>query len=179
MQNKRVRKPVPRLKEFDYAKPGFYHVVLCVIKGHHILSKVVPDESRGRSLVGPHARNTLQPQMKLYDAGNVIEANIQYINNCLSSIRIDEYIIMPNHLHMIIELDKDGYSRADQRSAPTSLIKVVQSFKSSVTKQAGFKFWQRGYYERVIRDEQELCATKQYIKDNPKNWEQDFYFVQK
>jgi len=176
MPNQRTRKPTPRLKSFDYDAPGFYHVVICVKEGHHILGNIVVNNDtdnnrRGRLVIGP--QSPAFAKTKLYEAGNIIDANIKYINGNLTDRKIDTHIIMPNHIHLIIEICK----RADYQSAPTvPLSTIVRTFKSAVTKQVGFKFWQRGYYDRIIRDDSELYTTRQYILDNPKNWIYDYQF---
>jgi putative transposase len=86
-------------------------------------------------------------------------------------VSLDEFVIMPDHIHFIIWLD-------DNVENPPTLDKVIQAYKSITTvawlkhiKLAGLerpgKFWQRGYFERVIRDSRELELTRQYIQDNP------------
>ena len=95
---------------------------------------------------------------------------------------------MPNHFHGIVWITRPCRGKA--RLAPTggrfgrpkpgSLPTIIGSFKSAVTKRInrlrhtpGFPVWQRNYYERVIRNDRELNAIREYIQNNPRNWEQD------
>jgi REP element-mobilizing transposase RayT len=99
-------------------------------------------------------------------------------------VHLDEYVIMPNHLHGIIVIGDT--CRGASRSAPTRVAKrkplgrLVGAFKTVSTKRIneirgtlGVPVWQRNYYERVIRNGEELNRVRQYIIDNPAHWEQD------
>jgi REP element-mobilizing transposase RayT len=101
-------------------------------------------------------------------------------------VALDEFVIMPNHVHGIIVL-ADAAIRGAASSAPTgmgggaaTLGDVVRAFKSisaieanKILGQSNRPFWQRNYYEHIIRDEKELTALRQYIRDNPENWLDD------
>lgn len=90
-------------------------------------------------------------------------------------VELDEFIIMPNHVHFIIHIINKGGSRP----APT-LGTIIGLFKSECTKQirksiqnTQFNVWQRLFYEHIIRDEYELNRIRKYIRDNPINWDKD------
>ena len=101
-------------------------------------------------------------------------------------VALDEFVIMPNHVHAIIIL-VDAAIRGAASSAPTgmgggatTLGNVVRAFKSisaieanKILGQSNRPFWQRNYYEHIIRDEEELSVLRQYIRDNPGNWLDD------
>lgn len=82
------------------------------------------------------------------------------------AVEVDAFVVMPNHVHGIVILPE----RATQVSP---LPVVVGAFKACATRAAGRPLWQRGYHDRVIRDERELTAIRQYIADNPAAWEAD------
>jgi putative transposase len=100
-----------------------------------------------------------------------------------SNIKLHEYIIMPNHIHFIIELTE----WADTGPAPT-IGEIVCSFKTRTTGHAikeikkgnllpfDKRFWQRNYYEHIIRNEKEYYKIVEYIENNPLKWEEDEYF---
>jgi REP element-mobilizing transposase RayT len=99
-------------------------------------------------------------------------------------VHLDEYVIMPNHLHGIIVIRDTcrGGSRAapTQTPRPKPLGQLVGAFKTVSTKRIneirgmlGVPVWQRNYYERVIRNDEELSRIRQYIVDNPAHWEED------
>jgi REP element-mobilizing transposase RayT len=94
------------------------------------------------------------------------------------SVALDEFVVMPNHVHGVIFLVRD-VGGGGASPAPT-LADVICAFKSvsaiagnKALGRSGRPFWQRNYYERVIRNEDELNDIRQYIRDNPKNWDKD------
>jgi putative transposase len=162
-----------RLKGFDYSQNGYYFVTICLQNRECLLG------------------NIIQGKMMLFDAGLIVNEWWQKLPTKYLGVRLDEFIVMPNHVHGIINIDVGaGYSRPQTNNsiniegredrAPT-LGNIVAYFKYQTTKQynqdgAIRKLWQRNYYEHIIRDEKEYCAIKQYIQDNPKNWEDDEMF---
>lgn len=100
------------------------------------------------------------------------------------NIILHEHIVMPNHLHGIIQICAPG--GADMESAPT-LARIIQTFKRLTTIKYAegvrnkvfdpfeIKIWQRGYYEHIIRNEMELTQIRQYIINNPAKWAEDEY----
>ncbi|MCL2484061.1 MAG: transposase [Firmicutes bacterium] len=162
-----------RLKAFDYCEARFYHVVVCVGGGHAILSKI---ELEKKSVGAGHLGS---PKIKYTSLGEIIEKNIRYTNENLKDRKIVEWVIMPNHIHLIIKIVHPDEIGSPGWSTPTSLPKVVSALKSFIHKEATYKFFQRNYYERIIRNEKELNETRQYIQNNPVNWLTDFYFISK
>lgn len=97
-------------------------------------------------------------------------------------VRLHEFVIMPNHIHGIIELVKSldrtiSHDPPDPRAqicAPT-IGRIVRGFKAAVSKYAGYTVWQRNYYEHVIRSDNELRFIAHYIEYNPLQWDKDKY----
>lgn len=77
---------------------------------------------------------------------------------------------MPNHVHMIV-----GVIGSPKAATPT-IGKIINNYKALITKQIGYSIWQRNYYEHIIRNEKEYIKIKEYIRNNPINWEKDKYF---
>jgi REP element-mobilizing transposase RayT len=77
---------------------------------------------------------------------------------------IDRFVVMPNHIHGIL---------AHATSEPTALSTVVGLFKSRTSRSAGLPLWQRSYHDRVIRNDRELVAYREYIETNPLRWAHD------
>ena len=115
--------------------------------------------------------------------GKIIEKTYLNLEKEFSNIKLHEYIIMPNHMHFIIELTEG----ADTGPAPT-IAEIVCSFKTRTTGHAikeikkgnllpfDKRFWQRNYYEHIIRNEKEYYKIVEYIQNNPLKWEEDEYF---
>lgn len=144
-----------RLKEYDYSKEGMYFVTICTKNRKCILSKIVG------------ADDPVCPKLTII--GNIVNECWYKMNQIYESVIIHEYVIMPNHLHGIIEI-QGGQGRPP-------LQKIIQGFKSVTTRNC-FSFgyqniWQRNYYEHVIRNEKELNKIIEYITNNPLNWEND------
>ena len=156
-----------RLKGYDYSQEGAYFVTICT-RNHALLFR---DETiRG-----------------------IAEQCWMEIPCHFPHVGLDEWVLMPNHLHGILVLSGDrGRCRGTACRAPTraserfgrptpgSLPTIIRSFKAATTRRVNvlrggprMSVWQRNYYERVIRDEDELNRLRQYVLDNPVQWEGD------
>ena len=155
----------PRLKNYAYRQNGAYFVTFCVKDRHELLSWVTVGS-------GFHPR----PSVELTEMGSEIEKSIEFIQSNEKGIEIKKYIIMPNHVHMIVTLDAVG------DGTPT-LQSLVGRIKSYTTKRWNelcgtehLSFWQRSFHEHIIRNESEHQEIWQYINDNPEKWAEDDYF---
>ena len=124
------------------------------------------------------ARNN---NFELSPVGKIIEQQWQDIPNLYDDVELDEYVIMPNHIHGIIIIKRE--QRADTRPAPT-IPDIICSFKSRSSVKFiryikhndldfGYKIWQRSFYDHVIRNERLLNAIREYIQGNPANRKRD------
>ena len=92
---------------------------------------------------------------------------------------VGEYVIMPNHVHLILRISAMHPAEGPMwASAPTkaSVPQLIRSWKTLVSKELGRSIWQRSYYDRIIRNEQEYLIRLQYIAENPAKWAEDDYF---
>lgn len=105
-----------------------------------------------------------RPQEELTEEGKVVDFFIKRIEEIYDNIVIDEYVIMPNHIHLLLIIKKED----------KTISKVIQQFKGAVTKKIGYSIWQKLFYDHIIEDREEYFAIKQYIKNNPNTWEDDF-----
>ena len=142
-----------RLAGYDYAQPGAYFVTICTCNRELSLQTDQVKEAVRSVWLGLPAR--------------------------FSRVVLDEFVVMPNHLHGIIILAPTPANEGAASSAAT-LGQIMRAFKSLAAIEAnrllgssGRPFWQRNYYEHVIRDEDELNAVRQYIRDNPGSWLED------
>jgi REP element-mobilizing transposase RayT len=158
-----------RLRGYDYRQAGAYFVTIC---------------TQGRaSMLG----TIVDASVRLSDVGQVVAESWALIPAWYPHIDPDEWIVMPNHIHGILVFTDEA--RADDgRSAhaPVSLApskplgRVIGAFKTHSTKRAndlrntpGDVFWQRNYFEHIIRDENSLNRIRQYIASNPERWGED------
>ena len=170
MQEKSPHRKQIRLKGYDYSAGGYYFITICTQNRKNILSNVVGADS-------------ISARIRLNKAGKMINNIYLDLENQFKYIKLHDYVIMPNHIHGIIEICE----RADMESAPT-VNEIIQTFKRYTTieyikgvkkgiYQSFYKrIWQRNYYEHVIRNEKEYYKIVEYIQNNPLKWEEDKYF---
>jgi putative transposase len=156
-----------RLKNYDYSKAGYYFITICTSKRLNLLSNIV-----GCGL------NTT-PLTELKQIGTEIIRSIEFISNQYQNVSIDAYIIMPNHIHLIIVLQEN---KLDGQKTPP-IHKIVGQLKSftnkkynEINKTKCLILWQRNYYEHIIRNEKEYESIYEYIETNPFKWEDDEYY---
>ena len=155
------RKPT-RMRGFDYSRNRAYFITVCTQERKALLA----DICRGGALLLPIGELVEQQLLDLPAKYDVV---------------IDKYVIMPNHIHMILVLCS-GRDGEEQSPSPT-LSDVVCLFKSITTKQAnrmdgnpGRRIWQRSFHDHIIRNEQDYEMIWRYIDENPQRWEQDCFF---
>jgi len=139
-----------RIENFTYTSIGMYYITICTKNRGEILGKIK------------------QNDIKLTKEGMICKEYLQNFEKIFINIEINEYIIMPNHIHMIIEIKEEKEN--------VSIMRIIKKYKSSISQKLGRSIWQKSYYDRIIRNEKELYAIKQYIRDNIKNWKLDKYF---
>ena len=152
-----------RLDGYDYSAQGAYFLTLCTQHRRCTLSRV------GRDDLGA-------PCVCLTAAGCIVDRYIRSISAAYPHIAVDQYIIMPNHVHLLLTvLHNDG---APGSSRPTALIpRVVAALKRFTNQEAGCKLWQTSYYDHIIRDEADYTARYNYILDNSRRWAEDEYYI--
>ena len=148
------RKP-NRLKNYDYSSQGAYFITICTLDRKCTLSHIVGGDA------------LIAPQTNLTHCGEIARKYIE------SMPGIDKYVIMPNHIHLLIAID--GPMKA---SAPTiSVPNLIRSFKVLVSKEIGQSIWQRSYHDHIIRGEEDYLNHLRYIENNPIKWSEDNYYI--
>ena len=145
-----------RLKGYDYSSVGSYHITICTKN-----KKCLFWNNVGATFGRPQAEYSLS------EYGRIVDNEIGKIGTIYDSVLIDKYVVMPNHVHMIISIISDELGRP--QVAPT-VPRIIQQFKGSVSKQIGFPVWQKGYIDHIIRGQQDYDETWQYIDENPLKW---------
>ena len=118
------------------------------------------------------------PLVELSGYGKTLKDAIEFLNNNKTEIDISNYVIMPNHVHLIVMIES-LHNGASRMPRPTNALisKLVSSIKRFTNKQAGFNIWQRSFYDHIIRDEAEYQRIWQYIDENPSCWVEDVYYT--
>ena len=167
----RKRKDI-RLKSYDYSQRGAYFITICIKDRHNLLWEPV-GATCGRPLISGN-----QDNLPLSEIGKIVGLEINKIESYYNNVLIDKYVIMPNHLHIIIILNNTENVHTENgrpQVAPT-ISRIVQQFKGSISKQIGFSIWQKSFHDHIIRDEKEYFKIWEYIGENPLNWQKDCYY---
>lgn len=156
--DKKIRKR-NRLKGYDYSSNASCFLTICSDKRQEIFSQIVFDNTVGANIV------------RLSKIGQKIENCILKIEEIYPCVFVDNYIIMPNHIHLILTIDTNRRPMV----APT-VATVIKQFKGAASKEAGTSIWQKGYYDHIIRNENDFNETMKYITFNAQKWDEDKYF---
>ena len=145
-----------RLTEYHYGTAGAYFITVCAAKREKLFWETV-----GASIARPE-------DVKLSPIGKIVEQSIKEIPAHYPRVQVDIYAIMPDHIHLLLQIlpDEDGRPMV----APT-ISKVVQQLKGIATKRAGRSLWQKGFYDHVVRGDEDYAEIWAYIEGNPLNWE--------
>lgn len=161
-----------RLSNYNYSQTGMYFVTICVKNREYLLGEI-----------DKHV-------MHLSEIGEIAQKCWLEIPNHFPNVSSDRFIIMPNHIHGILEIINPYVGNKKFCSLPNrknhswqtlwsrSLSSAIRGFKIGVTKwciQNDFNnfSWQKSFHDRIIRSETELNKLREYIQKNPRNWEQD------
>ena len=149
-----VQRKINRISEFDYGVNGAYFVTICTQNRRKILSQIVGD--------GFPVPKTI---------GLLAEEYIKQIPQKYSGVYVDKYVIMPDHIHMLLRIDC-----GTGNPSPT-LGNIVGWYKYQVTKtynkrvsMNGVRLFQRSYYDHVVRNQQDYNEIWEYIENNPRKW---------
>ncbi len=159
-----------RLKNFDYSSFGAYFITICTYKKYNYFGEIFDNK------------------VKLSPIGKMAKTYWREIPSHFKVVNLDEFIIMPNHIHGILKIENLRENNTTtkpkinqfQKTIKNSISSIIQSYKAALTRwckknnQTEFK-WQRNYYEHVIRNDKELHLIQQYIMDNPIAWKKDKY----
>ena len=153
------RKP-NRLPNYDYSQAGYYFITLCTKDKQPLFWQPSVGATYGRPL---HS-----------DLGRIAEDTLSRLDAVYPYVRVDKWVVMPNHIHLILVLgaDADGPPQV----APT-VSRVMKQFKGAVSKRAGIPLWQKSFHDHVIRGEADYRRIWNYIDANPRKWREDCYYV--
>ncbi len=165
-----------RLQGWDYSQSGYYFVTICVKNRECAFGRIE------------------QTEMILSDIGKMAEQCWSDIAEHFPFVKLDEFIVMPNHVHGIVVIDKNGYISGNNVEThdyaslrggnpnkfglqSRNLASIIRGYKIGVKKWAtinGIYFeWQPRFYDRIIRDEKELWNVRNYIQNNIFKWDED------
>ena len=164
-----------RLRDYDYAENGAYFITICTENKKCCLSEI--------RLIHTEA------QVALTRRGSIVERFIKEIPMKYPTVSVDHYVIMPNHVHLLLRFDRfygTGNPSPTENGGtgnPSPTVgNVIGWFKYQTTKAVNesetgkASFWQRSYYDHVIRDDRDYVIRWRYIDGNPPRWAKDEYY---
>ena len=150
------RKP-NRLNNYDYSKNGAYFITICLKDRNKLLWKTLNSEI------------IYSDGIVLSETGKWVDFAINNIAIHYPMISVTKYVIMPDHIHMILVVNRDY----DQIGTTPTISTVINQMKGFVTKKIGFSMWQKLFYDRIIRNDAEYEHIWNYIDKNPENYRTD------
>ena len=160
------RKPT-RLKNYDYSQNGYYFITICTQNHKNTLSSIIVGEGF--------------PLPKLTCDGEILEKILLSVNEKYRNIIVDKFVIMPNHIHIILCVKDNGRGSP----SPTTVSNVVGWIKYTAAKiinerknTPGNKIFQRSFHDHIIRGEADYLKIWNYIDTNPQKWNEDCFYTE-
>jgi len=152
-----------RLKNYDYNSPGGYFLTVCTSERRNYFWKNV-----GATIGRPQ-------DVVLSQCGNIVKEAINNIPKIYPALDVDCYVIMPDHIHILLIVRADEYGRP--MVAPT-MSRVVQQLKGYITKRIGNSIWQKLFIDHIIRNHEDYEEHVKYIYENPTRWYYDELYTE-
>lgn len=141
----------PRIPNYDYSSENYYFITICTHEKKCVFGL-------------PENRTAL---------GALAQRHLLNIENHYSGVEVEKFVVMPNHIHMILVLHSEGKENA---------VQIIGQYKSGVTRQVRKQFpdiqlWQRSFHDHVIRNQADYERIWTYIENNPYCWSEDCFYV--
>lgn len=159
-----------RLRGYDYSQPGVYFITICTKNRECIFGKIAGNK------------------IHLSPAGLIVVEEWLNMAETCSDIELDSWVVMPNHFHALLVVTTRAYKTSRQLTMAQrrnmTVPKIVGRFKmlsakriNAMQQTPGMKLWQRNYWDHIVRNKSELNRIREYIHNNPAQWESDTLFV--
>ena len=156
-----------RLKDYDYSSNGAYFITICTKDKKNLFWDKKQTDFVGEDIILPPDSVRLSPY------GKIAEKAINAIPKYYPHIELLQYVVMPNHIHMILFI---SYNSGRMISSPTSILTAVGQMKRYVSKKIGTAIWQRSFHDHIIRNQTGYEKIWTYIENNPQKWEEDCFY---
>ena len=164
------KRKTPRWQRYDYNSAGAYFITICTQSRRCILSRVV-----GTGVLDC-------PQIELTKYGEIADKYIKQLSDFYDHISIESYVIMPNHIHVLLIIKEDGQSRTpvptNVMRSNSTLSKFISTFKRFCNKEYGENIWQPRFNDHVIRSRKDYEEHLRYIYENPNRWYNDELYAE-
>lgn len=155
-----------RLNGYDYSQNGVYFLTVCVKDKKQILSRINVGEG--------------SPLPKLTQYGKAVNGYILQITEKYPNISVEKYVIMPNHIHMLVSVYDEHFGTGNP--SPT-ISNMVGWLKYQTARQInmlrntpGVSVWQRSFHDHIVRGPKDYEEIRLYIDENPLRWQSDCFY---
>lgn len=172
MQNRKTT----RLAKVNYSGPGAYFITICTKNRRSILSHIVGtsvlDGPPSSQIVGTCVLDG--PKIELTKHGEIADKYINQLNDFYDYLSVEGYVIMPNHIHILLFVKENGPSGTPVPTIQNSIVsRFVSTFKRFCNKEFGENIWQYRSFDHIIRNREDYEEHLRYIYQNPVNWYYD------
>ncbi|MCL2848000.1 MAG: transposase [Firmicutes bacterium] len=184
-ESKLQTRKINRLVSYDYSQNGVYYITICSKDKAHIFGEVkevnqikeIKNYSEAIQTPLTVGAGINRPSLIKSSIGDIIEKGIQEIPKRYEGISIEKYVIMPNHIHLLLTINNQGICNKFGRLIPAPTVNnIICQFKSYTSKQAEQPIWQKSFYDHIVRDEKDHKNIWDYIDTNPDKWLDDKYY---
>ena len=159
-----------RLEGYDYSSPGYYFITVCTEDRRNLLCQIT------QPFVGTVALDG--PRVCLTSYGEILERQLEGFRDYYEDVKIDSYVIMPNHFHLLIHIT-EGENGPSRATVPTSakVGRFVGTIKRFCNREIGRNIWQARSNDRIIRNEKHYLRVLEYMQTNPLRWLEDELYL--
>lgn len=157
-----------RLPDYDYSSEGVYFLTLCAKERAPIFSRISEAKEDGKTIA----------VVVLTQTGYIVQQYISSISEAYPNISVDSYVIMPDHIHLLLRITSaharrtepfahDAHCECGAPPSASAIAQAVAAFKHLTNRDCKQTLWQDGYYDHIIRDAQDYRTRAEYIETNP------------
>ena len=156
-----------RLKNYNYSQNGAYFLTMVTRDRQNLFGKIIAETA---DPIEPFADEPI-PEMEISNYGMIVKHQIDEMASIYDYLDIEKYVIMPNHIHLIVMIHTDDDNSAPPTTPANAIISAfVSTLKRYTNRKMGVSAWQRSYHDRIIRNEREHKKIWEYIDSNPLRW---------
>ena len=159
VEEKRPERKPTRIKNYDYSSAGAYFITICTKNRAEILCNIVG----GDVLDAPI-------KVRLLPYGEIAEKYIKQLNEYYENILVEKYVIMPDHIHILLRVKKGASRTSPPTRQHSSVSRYVSTFKRFCNKEYGENIWQESFFDHIIRNNEDYEEHIKYIHENPTKW---------
>ena len=181
-ENELPKRKKNRLEKHDYSSPGAYFITICTKDKKNVFWDPCrggyhpPADSPTNSHPEISPPDVILPpdSIRLSPYGKIVEEAIKAIPAHYAHVKLLQYVIMPNHVHLMLLIP---YDNGRMISSPTSILTVVGQMKRSVSKKIGEAIWQKSFHDHIVRNGNDYENITKYIYENPIKWQYDCLYT--